>query len=154
MSKCILHKCNANSPAQMIWMYSNARQFRYSINSLFLSGFVKETSWYNCHCVCALETCQSGNFSHVLNEFLQLLFSPDTERCLCCISMRQKITASVLSGSLQVEVLHLACVDGGGDSNADRGSAQHWSPQIMGTIGQMTADKLSRVEWPREGKRE
>lgn len=81
--------------------------------------------------------------------FLQTLGRP-----LCCISMWQKITVSVLSGSLQVEVLHLACVDGGGDSNANRGSAQPWSTQIMGTMGQMTADKLSRVEWPEERKRE
>lgn len=73
-------------------------------------------------------------------------FPPDTGRSLCCICVRQKITARVLSGSLQVEVFHLACVDGGGDWTEAQLSPR--STQITGTIGQMRADKLSRVEWP------
>lgn len=80
--------------------------------------YSNKQGYITCRRLSRSETCCCKNAVRVLNEVLRLLFSPDTRRSLRRICIRQKITASVLSGSPQVEVLHLACADGGGGSNA------------------------------------
>lgn len=135
----------------LVWMIkpgSFAWQFRCLFENLFFSSFLKETRLYNFHCLCTSETCRRRNVNHFLKEFPELLFlqtlreipllhlytTEDHSEC----SFRVPAGEGPPSGSC-------GC-GGGGDSNVNRGSAQHWSPQIAETIDQMTVDKLSRVE--------
>lgn len=129
---------------RVVGHFVGLKAFKRVVHFTTFSGLLKETGWYSCH---------SGSWDMVQSR-ISIIFwmsspfrnfvslsNPGTGRVLCHICMWQKISASAHSGSLQVEVLGIWpmwTVEGG----------LSWSPQIMRTIEQMTADKLQRVGWP------
>lgn len=102
------------------------------------SGFLKTTGLYSCH-------GGVGDFNHVLNEFphSQLTFSfkpKDRESSVPHLYVTEDLSKRSFRLSIGGGPRHLARADGGGGLS--------WSPQIMSTMEQMTADKLQRVRWP------
>lgn len=122
--------------------------FDFQLRDCSFQVFPIETRLYNCHRRGRSEDWRSTNFNDFLNEF------PEFSRDPSAVFVSDRRSQQVFFQALCRWSPSIWPVEGGGDWNANRGSARTWSPQITGTMGQMTADKLSRVEWSAEGERE
>lgn len=118
------------------------KPFKRLVHFTTFSGLLKETGLCSC---CSEPWNMLQDFHHLLNDFthsrLCFSFRPrDWESSVPLSYVTEDLRGCSFRLSAGGGPQHLARVDGGGGLG--------WSPQIMRTMEQMTADKLQRVGWP------